>query len=423
MALEDAVMLAACLQRAGAGNERTALREYAARRQPRTTRMLESSRVNLRNSQTSDPVQVRARNGYYRGLERLSPAGPPMQEWLLAHDPVAAALKSTAEFQDLERKVADSGNPLLRPESRQAFDRWRTALTGEHRATGWLGERRGYAEFLKRELPPASPSRRTAPTAPTASVSVSCDGTPARQVGEASPDGAPVVLHLHGGGYTMGSAELAAPLAGRLAAAAGGWALVPDYRLAPEHPFPAALDDALAAYRWLARQYPQAPILVSGECAGGGLALSLALALRDSGQPTDRMPAGIHVVSPFCDLALILEQLAPAADSDPWLNRIALIQLAACYLHDADPGQALVSPLRADLSGLPPLLIQAAEPEALFPSAERLADRARRAGVPVTFSPVADSVHSFILFDFLPETDRALAEFAEFAHAVGGVSP
>ena len=98
MALEDAVMLAACLRRAGAGNELAALREYVFRRQARTKRMLESSRVNLRNSQTSDPVQVRARNGYYRGLERLSPAGPPMQEWLLAHDPVAAAQQSAAEF-------------------------------------------------------------------------------------------------------------------------------------------------------------------------------------------------------------------------------------------------------------------------------------------------------------------------------------
>ena len=228
------------------------------------------------------------------------------------------------------------------------------------------------------------------------------------------------MLHLHGGGYVMGSAELAAPLAGRLAEAVGGWSLVPDYRLAPEHPFPAALQDAVAAYRWLARAYPQGPILVSGECAGGGLALSLALALRQTpaGGPTPDAPAGIHVVSPFCDLALSPEHLGSAAGSDPWLNRIALIQLAACYIHDADPGQALVSPLRADLSGLPPLLVQAPQPSALFSSAERLADRARGAGVPVTFSPVADSVHSFILFDFLPETGRALAEFAEFAHAV-----
>jgi salicylate hydroxylase len=234
-----------------------------------------------------------------------------------------------------------------------------------------------------------------------------------------------VVLHLHGGGYALGSAELSLPLAGRLAEAAGGWALVPDYRLAPEHPFPAALDDVLAAFRWLGRRYPQAPVIVSGECAGGGLALSLALTLRDStgrdsaARDADaRLPAGIHVVSPFCDLALQADHLGPAADSDPWLNRIALVQLAACYIQDTDPGHPLVSPVRADLSGLPPLLIQAAEPEALFPAAQRLANRARDAGVPVTFRPVADSVHSFILFGFLPEADNALAEFAAFARTL-----
>ena len=412
MALEDAVMLAACLRRAGPGNEPAALREYAFRRQPRTARMLESSRVNLGNSQTSDPVQVRARNGYYRGLERLSPAGPPMQEWLLAHDPVAAAEGSPEEFG---RDLIAVRNPMRRPRARQAFDLWQTALTGEHRAAGWLGQRQGYADFLRDRLHRANPG----PSWPTAVIS--CDGTPARQVGRPSRDDAPVVLHLHGGGYSMGSAELAAPLAGRLAAAVGGWSLVPDYRLAPEHPFPAGSRDVLAAYRWLARRYPRAPILLSGECAGGGLALGLALALRDCGGPDSRRPAGIHLVSPFWDLALPAEDLGPAADSDPWLNRIALIQLAACYIHDADPSQWPVSPGRADLSGLPPLLIQAAEPEALFASATRLADQARRAGVAVTFSPVADSVHSFVLFDFLPETDRALAEFAAFAQAVRAV--
>ena len=287
MALEDAVMLAACLRRAGPGDEPAALREYAFRRQPRTARMLESSRVNLRNSQTSDPAQVRARNGYYRGLERLSPAGPPMQEWLLAHDPVAAATRSPAEF---EQNLNVAGNPMRRPQARRAFDLWRTALTGEHRAAGWLGERRGYAEFLRGRLHPAGRARPAA--------SVSCDGTPALQVGRPARDGAPVVLHLHGGGYSMGSAELAVPLAGRLAEAVGGWSLVPDYRLAPEHPFPAAVHDVLAAYRWLARRYPAAPIFVSGECAGA-LALASRWPPRDSGGPDSRMPAGIHVVSPF----------------------------------------------------------------------------------------------------------------------------
>jgi salicylate hydroxylase len=434
MALEDAVMLAACLRRAGTGNERAALREYAFRRQSRTRRMLESSRVNLRNSQTSDPVQVRARNGYYRGLERLSPSGPPMQEWLLAHDPVAAAQQSPAEFA---RHLAVAGNPMRRPQARRAFDLWRAALTSEHRAAGWLGERQGYAEFVRDRLRPADGSGSTAAggnraaAGTWAAASVDCDGGPALRVGQppsasSSDSPAPVVLHLHGGGYVMGSAELSVPLAGRLAEAAGGWSLVPDYRLAPEHPFPAALDDVLAAYRWLAREYPRAPVIVSGECAGGGLALSLALALRDSAlghadadAPVARPPAGIHLVSPFCDLALQADHLGPAADADPWLNRIALIQLAACYVQDADPAHPLLSPARADLSGLPPLLIQAAEPEALFPAAQRLAGRAGDAGVPVTFRLVADSVHSFILFDFLPETARALAEFAAFVRAAG----
>jgi salicylate hydroxylase len=407
MALEDAVMLAACLERAGT-DVPAALREYELRRKARTTRMLESSRVNLRNSQTYDPVQVRARNGYLRGLERLSPAGPPMQDWLLAHDPVAAARQSPAEF---EHNLAVPGNPMRRLEARRAFDLWRTALTGEHRAAGWLGERQGYADFVRGKLHPAA--------GPGPAARVRCDGVPAVQVGKPASGSAPVVLHLHGGGYVMGSAELSAPLAGRLAEAAGGWSLIPDYRLAPEHPFPAALDDVLAAYRWLAREFPRAPVIVSGECAGGGLALSLALALRGAAQdgadgPAARMPAGIHVVSPFCDLALPADELDAAVDADPWLNRIALIQLAAYYIQDTDPGEPLMSPSRADLSGLPPLLIQAAEPEALFPAAERLAGRAMSAGVEVTFSPVADSVHSFVLFDFLPETDRALAEFTAF---------
>jgi salicylate hydroxylase len=226
-----------------------------------------------------------------------------------------------------------------------------------------------------------------------------------------------VVLHLHGGAYVMGSAASAIDLSARLAQAAAGSALALDYRLAPEHGSPAALEDALAAYRWLRDARPDANVLITGECAGGGLALALAVALRDAAEPASRSPAGVHVVSPFCDLAPPAESLA-AADSDPWLNRIALLQLAACYIHDTDPGGALVSPSRADLSGLPPLLIQAAEPEALFPGAQRLADRARAAGVPVTFSPVADSVHSFILFDFLPEAGRAVAEFAAWTGKV-----
>ena len=416
MALEDAVMLAACLQRAGTGNEQAALREYVFRRKARTTRMLESSRVNLRNSQTSDPVQVRARNGYLRGLERLSPAGPPMQEWLLAHDPVAAAQQSPAEF---EQSLAVPGNPMRRPESRRAFDLWRTALTGEHRAAGWLGERQGYAEFVRGRLHPASGSGPAA--------SVSCDGTPALQVGR--PPQAPSRRFAGAGGAAPARRRLRDGLGGAVGAArrtagGGGRRLVARARLPARTraPVPGGAGRRPGRLPLAGPPVPAGPDPGQRRVRGRRPrpqprpgAARLGTARR---RPATRMPAGIHVVSPFCDLALPAEDLGPAADSDPWLNRIALIQLAACYIHDTDPGQALVSPLRADLSGLPPLLIQAAEPEALFPSAERLADQARNAGVPVTFSPVADSVHSFILFDFLPETDRALAEFAAFAHTV-----
>ena len=400
MALEDGVMLAACLDRHGPGGEQAALLEYAGRRQPRTERMLESSRVNLLNSQPSDPVQVRARNGYYRGLRRLSPVSPPMAEWLLGHDPVAAALQSPAEF---ERAMQVPVNPMRRPEARRAYDLWRTALAPEHRAAGWVGERTGFADFLRRAMPPDDG---------TTAETVICRGVPAVMVGRQRQPGSPVVLHLHGGGYVLGSAPLAAPLAARLAGAAGGWSLVPDYRLAPEHPFPAALEDVMTAYRWLVAEHPAAPVYLSGECAGGGLAVSLAVALRDAGDP---LPAAIHVVSPFCDLAVSEEDLHPARESDPWLDRVFLLQLAACYVQDTEPANPLLSPLHADLRGLPPLLIHAAAAEALYGQAERLAARARDSGVPVTFRAVDDSVHSFVLFDFLPESRQALADFGSFA--------
>jgi len=209
------------------------------------------------------------------------------------------------------------------------------------------------------------------------------------------------VLHLHGGGYTMGSARGAAPLAGRQARALGGWALVPEYRLAPEYPFPAALEDVLAAYRTVADRR----VVVTGECAGGGLAISLAVAARDEGLP---LPAAIDVVSPFCDLELRSPSIDDAATRDPWLTRQRLRQMAASYIHGADPADPRISPLHADLRGLPPLMIRAAATEALADDARRLADAARAAGVDVELELVEDSVHSFVLFDFLPEAGEAV---------------
>jgi salicylate hydroxylase len=199
-------------------------------------------------------------------------------------------------------------------------------------------------------------------------------------------------------------------LTARLVREIGGAGLTIDYRLAPEHAHPAALEDALAAYRWLRERHPDAPILLSGECAGGGLAISLAVSLRAAGEPG---PAAIHVVSPFCDLTISAPSARASPASDPWLNRNALLGLAGSYIDDADPATPLISPLYADLSGLPPLYIAAAAGEALRDDATRLAAAARDAGATVTLDLVEDSVHSFVIFDFLPESQAAIARASE----------
>jgi salicylate hydroxylase len=401
MALEDAVMLSACLERHGPGNASTAIAEYVHRRYRRTARMLESSRVNLRNSQTSDPAQVRARNGYYRGLRRLNPVAAPMAEWLLGHDPVRAALQSGEAFEAAQMPPA---NPMRRPAAQRAYTLWQGALSMEDRSTGWLGERAGYDRFLRRELP--------APAELWTDV-VECGGVRAVRSGtlDAHVD-TPIVLHLHGGGYVMGSADTSLELAGRLASTVGGWTLTPDYRLAPEEPFPAAVDDVVACYRWLVANFPESPIVVFGECAGGGLALALSLLMRASGE---RSPTAIHVVSPFVDLAVQESSINAETKRDVWLNRVMATQLAACYVQDADLADPLLSPVDADLHGLPPLLVHAARDEALFPGVRTLADRAAAAGVSCEFHTVEDSVHSFVLFPFLPEAAEALEAFATFA--------
>ncbi len=392
MALEDAVMLAACLRRHGPDELGAALAEYVARRRPRTTRMLESSRVNLAYSQVADPAAVAARDGYYRGLRRLSPMGAPMREWLLGHDPVAAA-----EFPDAQ---AGGAVPRRRAQAQRAYEAWHSALSLEHRAGGWVGERAGYQEFMARE----------APTQAAGVEEVDCDGVAALALGLGG-EGGPVVLHLHGGAYVMGSAETSLRLAARLAAAVEGTALVPDYSLAPEAPFPAALEDALRVYRWLLEAQPGARVIVTGECAGGGLALALALALRESGE---RPPGAIYACSPFCDLTISRQGFDFETSSDPWLDLVFATQLAACAVQDSDPSLPLLSPLFADLRGLPPLLLHAAREEAMFPSAHLLAEHARAAGVELRFEHFEDSVHSFVLFDYLPEAVTALAQFALF---------
>ena len=230
---------------------------------------------------------------------------------------------------------------------------------------------------------------------------VNAGGVSALALGAADQPDTPI-LYLHGGGYAVGSAYGYRPLVGALATAAGAGALVPDYRLAPEHPFPAALEDVLAAYRSVVG----ARVIVTGECAGGGLAIALAVAARDEGLA---LPEAIDVVSPFCDLTLSGASIDAPTGPDPWMNRHRLRTMAASYIHGADPADPRISPLYADLRDLPPLTIRAAAGEALADDARRLADVAGAADVDVSLELVEDSVHSFVLFGFLPEAQAALS--------------
>lgn len=394
MALEDAITLAGCLKRGGA-DPVAALVEYEKRRLPRTRRVVQTALAIQNAVRTTDPMQIAARNGRFRGLARLDPVGETSFGWMAGHD-VTAALERTVD--EVSRPARQLVNPHVRPEARRAFAFWQTALTVNDRSGGWIGERAGYERAF---------AALAENTARTDVKRIDADGVSGLLVGRG--DG-PVVLHLHGGGFTLGSAASSAGLASRLSLGLGGPVFVPDYRLAPEHPFPAALDDAAAAYRWLRRTFDvDRPIVLTGECAGGGLAVSLAARLRDG---PDVAPVALCVVSPFADLSLASATLE--ADRDAWFDRDSLTFAAASYLHDHDPEDPEASPIRADCRGLPPMLVFAAESEVLHGDAFALAQAARTAQVPVEFVSVGDSVHSFVLFDFLPEAREAVGAMKSF---------
>ena len=224
------------------------------------------------------------------------------------------------------------------------------------------------------------------------------------------------ILYLHGGGYVIGSINTHRALAAELGRAAGIAALVIDYRLAPEAPFPAAVDDATAAYRWLlARGIAPGRLAIAGDSAGGGLTVATLVALRDAGLP---LPAAAVCFSPWVDLEGIGESMTERAERDPFVQKEGLLELAATYLGGKDPRTPLAAPLYADLAGLPPLLIQVGEAETLYDDAVRLAERARKSGVDVTLEPWADMIHVWQLFaPVLPEAREALAAAGRFIAA------
>lgn len=244
-------------------------------------------------------------------------------------------------------------------------------------------------------------------------TSVSAGGVPAEWIAapNASPDRA--ILYLHGGGYVIGSIASHREMVSRLSRAASARVLAIDYRLVPEHPFPAAVDDATAAYRWLLAQgFDPSQLAVAGDSAGGGLTVAALVALRDAGDP---LPAAAVCMSPWVDLEGLGDSMTANAATDPMVQKDGLVRWAGAYLAGAHPRSPLAAPLHADLSGLSPLLIQVSTAETLYDDSTRLAERARSAGVAVTVDPWDEMIHVWQIFAaVLPEGQQAIERAGAF---------
>lgn len=221
------------------------------------------------------------------------------------------------------------------------------------------------------------------------------------------------LLYLHGGGYIVGSPATHRALAGRLARAAGVRAVVPDYRLAPENPHPAPLEDALAVYEHiLASGFAPESVVIGGDSAGGGLALATMINARDRGLP---LPAAAICMSPWVDLEATGESVARCADSDPVVAPNHIRSFARMFLGGGDPRDPLAAPLHADLRGLPPLLIQVGDNETLLDDSRRLAAKADTAGVHVNLRVWPHMFHVWQLFaSELDEGGAAIREAGDF---------
>lgn len=221
-----------------------------------------------------------------------------------------------------------------------------------------------------------------------------------------------VLVLLHGGGYHAGNCVTHRELASRLSAATGLRVLVPDYRLAPENPFPAGLQDCLAAYGFALKQADPAKIAVVGDSAGGGMAVAMMLALRDAGAPK---PACAVLLSPWTDILCRGESYETNRQSDPSITKELLVEAGQDYYANSDPDHPLISPIKADLTGLSPLLIHAGSIEAMVDDSTVFADRAKAAGVDVTLDVWPDMWHVWHGWaNTVPEAQKALDKVGAF---------
>lgn len=297
----------------------------------------------------------------------------------------ARKLQSLMARQVLPRVISSTIRPLW---SSALPVTWQRRITGALLHNGWVP--------------------RAAQVSETQLGGVRCELiTPAEGAGDR------VVFFVHGGGYVVCSPRTHRPLTSRLALALNATTYVPHYRLAPEHVFPAGLNDVLAAYRGLlAKGVTADNITIMGDSAGGGMALALALSIRDQKLP---MPGKLMLISPWTDLTLTGETLRSKDGIDPMLSWKWIIAKTPLYAGLTDASHPLISPLLADLSGLPPTLVQVGSEEILLSDSERLAERAEAAGWPLTLQVWDGLWHDFqILGGLLPEADAAIEDIRAF---------
>jgi acetyl esterase/lipase len=229
------------------------------------------------------------------------------------------------------------------------------------------------------------------------------------------------LLYLHGGFYVAGTFEFSHPLSGRISIASGCSVLLVDYRLAPENPFPIAVDDALSSFRWMLDNGPNGrtpckKAFIAGDSAGGGLTLATIMALRDA---KEKVPDAAVTLSALTDLALTGRSIESRSEIDPIIRNTALLPgIVELYLSGTDPRTPLASPLYGDFLGFPPLLMQVGDNEVLLDDSTRLAEKAKTAGVDVKLEVEPEMFHNFQNFaPFLPKSQQAIDRIGEFVRS------
>lgn len=244
-------------------------------------------------------------------------------------------------------------------------------------------------------------------------------GTPAEWLRPEGSDDEQTLVYYHGGGYVMGSLSTHRHMVGDMAKASGWRTLTLDYRLAPENPYPAGLEDSLKAYRWLLENgCDPSKIILSGDSAGGGMTLAVLLSLRDAGDP---LPAAAVLLSPWTDITGSGESMKTKRDEDPVLRAGGTDNTASWYAGDKDHTDPLISPLFADLAGLPPMLIQVGTAEILLDDSTRLAEKAKAAGVEVDLDVWDEMIHVWQWYSqWIPEGQEAIERMAAYMEAKVG---